>query len=204
MPRVRVKFSPLLHMPRWFSARDADPGWMRAALLILAGEPLQDSGGPSILLSYPVLFSISFLSPNRYPTSYKGCICHSPAGHLTTNGVLDNTFCTTITARGSCPVTAFRIYQNLMWNIYIPADLACRAGRSHSRHLPFPRVLLKSKVQLLSSSSIYVMEAFSTFVKGLPVLVACVMASASYPPIPADLTTPVQQRIAINGPNGTF
>jgi hypothetical protein len=46
------------------------------------------------------------------------------------------------------------------------------------------------------------MEAFTNFIKGLPVLAACVMASASYPPIPADLTTPVQQRIAINGPNG--
>lgn len=46
------------------------------------------------------------------------------------------------------------------------------------------------------------MDAFFTLFKGLPVLAACVMASASYPPIPADLTTPVQQRIAINGPNG--
>jgi len=43
-----------------------------------------------------------------------------------------------------------------------------------------------------------------TGVIGLPVLASCVMAAASYPPIPADLTTPVQQRIAINGPNGEF
>jgi acid phosphatase type 7 len=46
------------------------------------------------------------------------------------------------------------------------------------------------------------MDAFFTLFKGLPVLATCVMAAASYPPIPADLTTPVQQRIAINGPNG--
>ncbi len=48
------------------------------------------------------------------------------------------------------------------------------------------------------------MDAFSRRVKWLPVLAACVMAKASYPPIPADLTTPVQQRIAINGPGGEF
>jgi len=48
------------------------------------------------------------------------------------------------------------------------------------------------------------MDVFA-LVKGLPFLAACVMAlGASYPPIPADLTTPVQQRIAINGPNGEF
>jgi hypothetical protein len=46
------------------------------------------------------------------------------------------------------------------------------------------------------------MASLFTLAKGLPVLAAFVMASASYPPIPADLTTPVQQRIAINGPNG--
>ncbi|KAI0005660.1 Metallo-dependent phosphatase [Xylariaceae sp. FL0662B] len=34
-----------------------------------------------------------------------------------------------------------------------------------------------------------------------PALIVSVVATASYPPIPADLTTPVQQRIAINGPN---
>ncbi|KAI1810726.1 Metallo-dependent phosphatase [Poronia punctata] len=35
----------------------------------------------------------------------------------------------------------------------------------------------------------------------VPVMAAGVMAGASYPAIPADLTTPVQQRIAIYGPN---
>ncbi|UKZ72479.1 hypothetical protein TrVFT333_000108 [Trichoderma virens FT-333] len=40
-----------------------------------------------------------------------------------------------------------------------------------------------------------------TSVKALPVLAAGAFAAASYPPIPADLTTPVQQRIAVNGPN---
>lgn len=45
------------------------------------------------------------------------------------------------------------------------------------------------------------MDAFFARAKALPVLAACVMAGASYPPKPADLTTPVQQRIAINGPN---
>ncbi|KAI0181885.1 Metallo-dependent phosphatase [Hypoxylon sp. FL1284] len=34
-----------------------------------------------------------------------------------------------------------------------------------------------------------------------PALVSCVLAAASYPAIPTDLTTPVQQRIAINGPD---
>lgn len=40
-----------------------------------------------------------------------------------------------------------------------------------------------------------------TSAKALPVLAAGAFAAASYPPIPADLTTPVQQRIAVNGPN---
>jgi hypothetical protein len=48
------------------------------------------------------------------------------------------------------------------------------------------------------------MNTLFTLVKGLPFLAACVKAGASYPPKPADLTTPVQQRIAINGPNGEF
>lgn len=44
---------------------------------------------------------------------------------------------------------------------------------------------------------------FFAAVKGLPLLAACVAGlGASYPSKPADLTTPVQQRIAINGPNG--
>ncbi|KAI1104420.1 putative acid phosphatase [Jackrogersella minutella] len=38
-------------------------------------------------------------------------------------------------------------------------------------------------------------------VKGLPVLAAYAIATASYPTIPTDLTTPYQQRLAINGPN---
>jgi len=38
-------------------------------------------------------------------------------------------------------------------------------------------------------------------VKSLPVLAACVLA-VDYPPIPKDLTTPYQQRLAIYGPNG--
>ncbi|KAL7941879.1 hypothetical protein V8C42DRAFT_360580 [Trichoderma barbatum] len=42
-----------------------------------------------------------------------------------------------------------------------------------------------------------------TSVKTLPVLAAGAFDAASYPPIPADLTTPVQQRIAVNGPNTT-
>ncbi|OTB05340.1 hypothetical protein M426DRAFT_319888 [Hypoxylon sp. CI-4A] len=37
--------------------------------------------------------------------------------------------------------------------------------------------------------------------KRLPVLAASVFAAASYPAIPTDLTTPVQQRLAISGPN---
>jgi hypothetical protein len=48
------------------------------------------------------------------------------------------------------------------------------------------------------------MAIIFTRVTGLPLLAACVIAAASYPPIPADLATPVQQRIAINGPNGEF
>ena len=39
-------------------------------------------------------------------------------------------------------------------------------------------------------------------IERLPLLAAVVLAGASYPAIPADLTTPVQQRIAINGANG--
>jgi hypothetical protein len=57
---------------------------------------------------------------------------------------------------------------------------------------------------LFAPHSFCIMDVFFALVKGLPVLAACVMASASYPPKPADLTTPVQQRIAINGPNGKF
>jgi acid phosphatase type 7 len=35
----------------------------------------------------------------------------------------------------------------------------------------------------------------------LPLFAASASAAASYPPKPSDLTTPVQQRIAINGPD---
>ena len=48
------------------------------------------------------------------------------------------------------------------------------------------------------------MDSLFTLIKGLPLLAACAMAGADYPPIPADLTTPVQQRLAINGPDGEF
>ncbi|KAK3896419.1 Metallo-dependent phosphatase, partial [Staphylotrichum tortipilum] len=44
------------------------------------------------------------------------------------------------------------------------------------------------------------METLLTVVKGLPVLAIAVAAAASYPAIPSDLSTPVQQRLAINGP----
>ncbi|KAL1597681.1 hypothetical protein SLS60_008167 [Paraconiothyrium brasiliense] len=37
--------------------------------------------------------------------------------------------------------------------------------------------------------------------KVLPLFAACALASASYPAIPADKTTPVQQRLAVKGPN---
>jgi hypothetical protein len=38
--------------------------------------------------------------------------------------------------------------------------------------------------------------------KSLPAFAACALAAASYPAVPTDKTTPVQQRIAINGPSG--
>ncbi|KAF2642671.1 Metallo-dependent phosphatase [Massarina eburnea CBS 473.64] len=40
-----------------------------------------------------------------------------------------------------------------------------------------------------------------TSVKALPLLAVCVFAAASYPAIPRDRTTPVQQRLAVKGPN---
>jgi len=46
------------------------------------------------------------------------------------------------------------------------------------------------------------MNSLFNVVKGLPLLATYAMAGASYPAIPADKTTPVQQRIAINGANG--
>jgi hypothetical protein len=41
-------------------------------------------------------------------------------------------------------------------------------------------------------------------VKAMPLLAASALASTIYPPIPNDLTTPVQQRVAVYGPNGTI
>lgn len=38
----------------------------------------------------------------------------------------------------------------------------------------------------------------------LPVLIKSTLASVDYPPLPEDLTTPYQQRLAIYGPNGEF
>ncbi|KAI1800194.1 Metallo-dependent phosphatase [Daldinia bambusicola] len=40
-----------------------------------------------------------------------------------------------------------------------------------------------------------------TLAQRLPLLASCVIAGASFPSIPVDLTTPFQQRLAINGPN---
>lgn len=40
------------------------------------------------------------------------------------------------------------------------------------------------------------------FLKGLPLLSALAYASADYPDTPLDLTTPVQQRLAVSGANG--
>lgn len=46
------------------------------------------------------------------------------------------------------------------------------------------------------------MATLTALAKALPILTAtAVLAAVNYPPIPADLTTPVQQRIAIDGPN---
>ena len=45
------------------------------------------------------------------------------------------------------------------------------------------------------------MDLLAVAVKVLPLLACGVSAKASYPSKPADLTTPVQQRIAVNGPN---
>lgn len=40
-----------------------------------------------------------------------------------------------------------------------------------------------------------------TALRSAPLLAACVVAKANYPAIPVDTTTPVQQRLAIYGPN---
>ncbi len=47
---------------------------------------------------------------------------------------------------------------------------------------------------------VHKMGVLSTLFKSLPVLAASVIA-VDYPPIPSDKTTPVQQRIAVNGAN---
>ncbi|KAF2730564.1 Metallo-dependent phosphatase [Polyplosphaeria fusca] len=44
------------------------------------------------------------------------------------------------------------------------------------------------------------MHMLASATKSLPLLVACVSAAASYPPVPKDATTPVQQRLAVKGP----
>jgi hypothetical protein len=53
---------------------------------------------------------------------------------------------------------------------------------------------------ILTTATSSIMDALLTIVKGLPLLAVAVAAAASYPAIPSDLTTPVQQRLAINGP----
>ncbi len=55
---------------------------------------------------------------------------------------------------------------------------------------------------LLSLPGAGIMDTLFTVLKGLPLFAACASAAASYPPIPADLTTPTQQRLAFNGPSG--
>ena len=41
----------------------------------------------------------------------------------------------------------------------------------------------------------------STYFHAAPLIAACVLADANLPPIPEDTTTPVQQRLAVYGPN---
>ena len=43
-----------------------------------------------------------------------------------------------------------------------------------------------------------------TVIKGLQLLAVCAAGAAVYPAVPADLTTPVQQRLAINGPDSAM
>ena len=47
------------------------------------------------------------------------------------------------------------------------------------------------------------MAALSTIIRALPFMAAAVLG-ADFPPIPADLTTPIQQRLAVMGPNGVL
>lgn len=46
------------------------------------------------------------------------------------------------------------------------------------------------------------MVGIASFFKALPLVAAGAFASVNYPPIPEDLTTPFQQRLAVYGPNG--
>jgi len=46
------------------------------------------------------------------------------------------------------------------------------------------------------------MKTLPARIQWLALIASCVEATASWPSIPTDLTTPVQQRIAIKGPNG--
>ena len=46
-----------------------------------------------------------------------------------------------------------------------------------------------------------VAHTYTTLIKAVPFLAAGLVAGANYPAIPTDLTTPVQQRLAIKGPN---
>lgn len=68
--------------------------------------------------------------------------------------------------------------------------------------IPSPRDLDHELLQTLLSilsQIVCIMEYVSSFIKCSPFLIACAWASASLPPIPKDLTTPVQQRLSING-----
>lgn len=47
------------------------------------------------------------------------------------------------------------------------------------------------------------MKSISISIHALPFMVVAVLA-ADFPTIPTDLTTPVQQRLAIMGPNGAY
>lgn len=53
----------------------------------------------------------------------------------------------------------------------------------------------------LRSSFTFIMVAISAL-KFVPLWASCALASVNYPPIPKDLTTPFQQRLAVYGPNG--
>lgn len=45
------------------------------------------------------------------------------------------------------------------------------------------------------------MVGSTAFIKALPMLAVSAFAGVNYPTIPADLTTPFQQRLAVYGPN---